>query len=62
MQVIIIILDVILGASETLNCEITQLRITPCPEAEKNKPCIMKRGKTAEIEFDFNGQASKLEN
>lgn len=36
-----------------VNCNVTQVRVTPCAEAAENKPCVIKRGKTAKIDFDF---------
>jgi len=35
------------------NCTINEVRISPCPEASDSKPCAIKRGRTASIEFDF---------
>ncbi|XP_055384636.1 MD-2-related lipid-recognition protein-like [Condylostylus longicornis] len=39
------------GTEET--CTVSNVKINPCPEAASNKPCVIKRGKTADIEFDF---------
>lgn len=35
------------------SCSINEVRIQPCPEADENKPCKLKRGKSAIIEFDY---------
>lgn len=37
----------------TGNCKIHEVRVEPCPEAEEDKPCKVKRGKSATIEFDY---------
>ncbi|EEB14199.1 Epididymal secretory protein E1 precursor, putative [Pediculus humanus corporis] len=46
-----------------LNCDVKEVRVTPCPETEQNKPCLVKRGKRVKIEFDYttNGNYSDLE-
>ncbi|KAK6645342.1 hypothetical protein RUM43_001618 [Polyplax serrata] len=46
-----------------MNCKVDAVRVTPCAEAEENKPCVIKRGKTATIEFDYepSGNYSDLE-
>lgn len=35
------------------SCSVHEVRIQPCPESEEHKPCKVKRGKTATIEFDY---------
>uniref|UniRef100_U5EWD5 Putative ml domain salivary peptide n=1 Tax=Corethrella appendiculata TaxID=1370023 RepID=U5EWD5_9DIPT len=35
------------------NCEIHEVRITPCKEALEGKPCILRRGKSAVVSFDY---------
>ena len=35
------------------NCTINEVRISPCAEASEGKPCVIKRGRSASIEFDF---------
>lgn len=36
------------------NCTIHEVRISPCAEASQGKPCVIKRGRSASIEFDFS--------
>jgi len=38
------------------SCTVHEVRVVPCPEAEENKPCKVKRGKSATIEFDYTAQ------
>ncbi|XP_015114239.1 MD-2-related lipid-recognition protein [Diachasma alloeum] len=35
------------------NCTVHELRINPCAEAAEGKPCRVKRGTDASIEFDY---------
>lgn len=35
------------------SCSIQELRITPCDEPNKTKPCRIKRGKSYSLEIDF---------
>ncbi|XP_069671479.1 MD-2-related lipid-recognition protein-like [Periplaneta americana] len=35
------------------NCTVHEVRISPCAEAAENKPCKIKRGRSASIQFDF---------
>ncbi|PSN35232.1 hypothetical protein C0J52_15517 [Blattella germanica] len=35
------------------NCTVHEVRISPCAEASENKPCKIKRGRSASIQFDF---------
>ena len=60
---IIIIINVCCSISVNLNCDVKEVRVTPCPETEQNKPCLVKRGKRVKIEFDYttNGNYSDLE-
>ncbi|KAK6634008.1 hypothetical protein RUM44_004615 [Polyplax serrata] len=53
----------ILCVTVNMNCKVDAVRVTPCAEAEENKPCVIKRGKTATIEFDYepSGNYSDLE-
>ncbi|XP_011303913.1 MD-2-related lipid-recognition protein-like [Fopius arisanus] len=46
-----------------INCTVHELRINPCPEAAEEKPCRVKRGTNASIEFDYttNFAADTLE-
>lgn len=40
--------------TETVSrCDVHEVRIDPCPEADTNLPCKVKRGKSAVIEFDY---------
>nr|XP_018896557.1 PREDICTED: MD-2-related lipid-recognition protein-like [Bemisia tabaci] len=41
------------AANETKQCDINQVRISPCVEAKDGKPCKMYRNTTGSIEFDF---------
>lgn len=34
-------------------CTVHEVRINPCPESVDHKPCKIKRGKSASIEFDY---------
>ncbi|XP_055706621.1 MD-2-related lipid-recognition protein-like [Phlebotomus papatasi] len=36
------------------DCTIHAVRINPCPEAENDQPCKVKRGRSATIEFDYS--------
>ncbi|XP_046384597.1 MD-2-related lipid-recognition protein-like [Ischnura elegans] len=40
------------GPSAT-RCTVHEVRVTPCPEAERNMPCVLKRGSDANIQFDY---------
>ncbi|XP_059607676.1 MD-2-related lipid-recognition protein-like [Phlebotomus argentipes] len=44
-------------------CTIHAVRINPCPEAENDQPCKIKRGRSASIEFDYamEFQATELD-
>ncbi|KAK7874041.1 hypothetical protein R5R35_004592 [Gryllus longicercus] len=46
------------GSVVAPRCEVHELRITPCAEAAENKPCKVKRGRAASIEFDFTVAAT----
>ncbi|CAD7088496.1 unnamed protein product [Hermetia illucens] len=35
------------------DCKVNEVRINNCPEAVSGEPCKIKRGRSAEIEFDF---------
>lgn len=35
------------------NCVINEITVEPCPEAANNKPCKLKRGKSAKLSFNF---------
>ncbi|XP_063992954.1 MD-2-related lipid-recognition protein-like [Diachasmimorpha longicaudata] len=37
-----------------INCTVHELRIKPCPESAAAKPCRVKRGTDASIEFDYS--------
>uniref|UniRef100_A0A1B0CJX2 MD-2-related lipid-recognition domain-containing protein n=1 Tax=Lutzomyia longipalpis TaxID=7200 RepID=A0A1B0CJX2_LUTLO len=39
-----------------LACTIHAVRINPCPEAAKDLPCKIKRGRSASIEFDYSSE------
>lgn len=42
-------------------CAIHQVRVLPCPDANRHKPCKLKRGRTFAIEFDYTpGNLSML--
>ncbi|XP_067011817.1 MD-2-related lipid-recognition protein [Anabrus simplex] len=47
------------GASR--NCTVHEVRVNPCAEASENKPCKIKRGKSASIQFDFTSGSSSSE-
>ncbi|XP_071445296.1 MD-2-related lipid-recognition protein-like [Hetaerina americana] len=35
------------------HCNVHEVRVTPCPEAARNLPCVLKRGTEPSIQFDF---------
>lgn len=49
------------NSETTASCDIHQVRIVPCPEAETNEPCKFKRGKPANIQFDFTPGSAATE-
>ncbi|KDR10612.1 hypothetical protein L798_15140, partial [Zootermopsis nevadensis] len=40
------------------NCTVHEVRITPCADATENKPCKIKRGRSASISVDFTPTVS----
>lgn len=49
--------------SITVNsCSIQEVRIAPCDETDKNKPCRIKRGKSYSFEVDFTPGKLKYAN
>jgi len=44
--------------ARTSNCTIDEVRISPCAEASQGKPCVIKRGRSASIEFDFTSSVN----
>lgn len=42
--------------TNALNCTIHEVRVDPCREAEERKPCVLKRGRTASISFDYTAR------
>ncbi|EDS45755.1 conserved hypothetical protein [Culex quinquefasciatus] len=45
----------------TMKCTVHEVRISPCPEAAKQKPCTVIKGKNATIEFDYTPEWASQE-
>ncbi|KAK2707650.1 ecdysteroid-regulated 16 kDa protein-like [Artemia franciscana] len=39
--------------------KLNEVRVSPCPQAEKRKPCVLKRGHNVTIELDFTPNIKK---
>ncbi|XP_031623701.1 MD-2-related lipid-recognition protein-like [Contarinia nasturtii] len=42
--------------SAQADCTVHEVRVVPCPESKQEKPCKLKRGTSASIEFDVTPQ------
>ncbi|XP_065563740.1 MD-2-related lipid-recognition protein-like [Artemia franciscana] len=48
------------GKAKTFgNGQLSEIRINPCPEALKNKPCVLKKDTNVSIEVDFTPNIKK---
>ncbi|XP_055535681.1 MD-2-related lipid-recognition protein-like [Wyeomyia smithii] len=41
------------NCTESVKCEVHEVRVDPCPESAQSKPCAMIKGRNATIAFDY---------